>query len=43
MSAMNKMHTDHEFYKHCKAKTQSSIQAFSKDKVMPEWIKLLTD
>jgi N-acetylgalactosamine-N,N'-diacetylbacillosaminyl-diphospho-undecaprenol 4-alpha-N-acetylgalactosaminyltransferase len=43
ISAMNKMHTDQALYKHCKSKTLSSIQAFSKETVMLEWIKLLTD
>jgi len=43
ITAMNKMHTDQEFYKYCKSKTQSSIQAFSKETVMEEWIKLFTD
>ena len=43
ISAMNKMHTDQALYRHCKSKTLSSIQAFSKEKVMLEWIKLLSD
>ena len=43
ITAMDKMHTDQVFYKHCKSKTQSTIQAFSKETVMAEWIKLLTD
>ncbi|MDA9875088.1 glycosyltransferase [Flavobacteriaceae bacterium] len=43
ITAMDKMHTDQVFYKHCKSKTQSTIQAFSKETVMAEWIKLFTD
>ena len=43
ITAMYKMHTDQVFYKHCKSKSQSTIQAFSKETVIAEWIKLLTD
>ena len=43
VDAMNKMYTDQVLYERCKSKTLSSVQAFSKETVMLEWIKLLTD
>jgi N-acetylgalactosamine-N,N'-diacetylbacillosaminyl-diphospho-undecaprenol 4-alpha-N-acetylgalactosaminyltransferase len=40
--AINKMYSDHVFYKRCKSNTLDSILAFSQDKVMEQWLMLLS-
>ena len=40
ITAMNKMHTDHEFYNRCKANTSSSVEKFSAKNVISKWCQL---
>ena len=41
INAMDKMHSDTEFYKHCKSNTITSVEKFSTKNVISKWEQLL--
>ncbi len=41
INAMDKMHSDAEFYKHCKSNTITSVEKFSAKNVISKWEQLL--
>ena len=41
INAMDKMHSDEEFYKHCKSNTITSVEKFSAKNIISKWEQLL--